>query len=298
MFQEHSQLGASELGGSSNFGGSTTPSTNQGGFGSQAGGFGSGSTNGGQSPSTGGGNNNNGASENRGGAAGGANSNGGSLASQSGGFGSGSTNGGQSPSTGGGNNNNGASENSGSTGGGSSYGNQPVQTTPGSTGNLVTYIISDLKIRMQVPAGWQGPSSCVNTDSAGVISIPSTCNPVWIAENGYARVKINGETLLANMGWNLDKVSKAAKKLNDLLHYNIEVSKKLTINGVYPAYLFNTDRKSRIDGSTDYEYNIFVGTPNNCTLVQYCRVFHQRSCICQDSIGGSNQNLPLDNVIR
>ena len=127
----------------------------------------------------------------------------------------------------------------------------------------MTYIISDLKIRMQVPAGWQGPSSCVNTDSAGVISIPSTCNPVWIAENGYARVKINGETLLANMGWNLDKVSKAAKKLNDLLHYNIEVSKKLTINGVYPAYLFNTDRKSRIDGSTDYEYNIFVGTPNN-----------------------------------
>ena len=87
-----------------------------------------------------------------------------------------------------------------STGGGSSYGNQPVQTTPGSTGNLVTYIISDLKIRMQVPAGWQGPSSCVNTDSAGVISIPSTCNPVWIAENGYARVKINGETLLAEYG--------------------------------------------------------------------------------------------------
>jgi hypothetical protein len=76
-------------------------------------------------------------------------------------------------------------------------------------------------------------------------------------------VKINGETLLANMGWNLDKLSKAAKKLNDLLHYNIEASKKLTINGVYPAYLFNTDRKNPIDGSTDYEYNIFVGTPNN-----------------------------------
>ena len=33
-------------------------------------------------------------------------------------------------------------------------------------------------------------------------------------------------------------------------------------------------------------------------LVQYCRVFHQRSCVCQDSIGGSNQGLPLGNVIR
>ncbi|MGB7953703.1 MAG: hypothetical protein WCF23_06955 [Candidatus Nitrosopolaris sp.] len=191
-------------------------------------------------------------------------SNQGGFGSQAGGFGSGSTNGDQSASTGGGNNNNGGPAITGSTGGGSSSdGNQPVQTTPGSTGNLVTYIIPDLKIRMQAPANWQGPSSCVSTDSAGVISIPSTCNPVWIAENGNARVKINGETLLANMGWNLNKLSKAAKKLNDLLHYNIEVSKKLTINGVYPAYLFNTDRKNPIDGSTDYEYNIFVGTPNN-----------------------------------
>lgn len=190
-------------------------------------------------------------------------SNQGGFGSQAGGFGSGSTNGDQSASTGGGNNNNGGPAITGSTGGGSSDGNQPVQTTPGSTGNLVTYIIPDLKIRMQAPANWQGPSSCVSTDSAGVISIPSTCNPVWIAENGNARVKINGETLLANMGWNLNKLSKAAKKLNDLLHYNIEVSKKLTINGVYPAYLFNTDRKNPIDGSTDYEYNIFVGTPNN-----------------------------------
>lgn len=190
-------------------------------------------------------------------------SNQGGFGSQAGGFGSGSTNGDQSASTGGGNNNNGGPAITGSTGGGSSDGNQPVQTTPGSTGNLVTYIIPDLKIRMQAPANWQGPSSCVSTDSAGVISIPSTCNPVWIAKNGNARVKINGETLLANMGWNLNKLSKAAKKLNDLLHYNIEVSKKLTINGVYPAYLFNTDRKNPIDGSTDYEYNIFVGTPNN-----------------------------------
>lgn len=178
---------------------------------------------------------------------------------QTGGFSSGPTNGGMSPSMG----NSGDNANNGG-----GYGNQPGTTTANS-GNFITYNIPDLRLTIQTPADWQGPTSCQSGYTGGALHIKSSkCLSTWTPNIANVQFSVRRKfSVDPSNTERLDQVSNEIRgsikdsRVNPNLVDFIGMNKD-TLNGVYPADVFRFTERDPISGSIDNALTAIIGTPD------------------------------------
>jgi len=180
-----------------------------------------------------------------------------------GGHNNGPANGGMNPSMGNSSNN----ANTGG-GGGGGYGNQPGTTTA-SRGNFVTYNIPDLRLTIQTPADWQGPTSCQSGYTGGALHIKSSkCLAIWTPNIANVQFSVRREfSINPSNTESLDRISNEIKRSLKDKQVNPNIvdfigMTKDTLNGVYPAYVLRFTERDPISGSIDNALTALIGTPD------------------------------------
>ena len=137
--------------------------------------------------------------------------------------------------------------------------------------NFITHNISSLKLKIQTPVQWEGPTPCETTYSGGALHIKSSrCVVIFtpnIANVQFSITRQFSVDLSNTKHRSLDKLANEIKDSTTDRYVNPNIvdfigMDKDTLNRVYPTYVFKFTEKNTVDNSIYNKLSVLVGTPD------------------------------------